>query len=104
MIKTSIGELKLSPIKDNGKFMFFNDFITINGKVSKGDRIHIYVDGYEMGSTRCVLKNQLPPNYSMVVRGESFEATVNEKFATMEELYQYVSEQYKSQFYFGKKS
>ena len=39
MIKTSVGELKLSPLKEEGKFVFYNDFITINGKVSKGDKI-----------------------------------------------------------------
>jgi len=104
MIKTSIGELKLSPIKDNGKFLFFNDFITINGKVSKGDRISIYVDGYDMAGGKCALKNQLPANYSMVVRGETFEAEVEKKYATMEELYDHVSEKYKTQFYFGKKA
>ena len=47
MLKNSVGELKLSPIKEEGKFVFYNDFITINGKVSKGDKIKILVESYQ---------------------------------------------------------
>ena len=104
MLKTSIGELKLSPIKDNGKFLFYNDFITINGKVSKGDRIHIYIDGYELNNGKYLIKSITPANFTLVVRGETYEHSDAEGHTTMDDLYNYVSEQYKSHFYFGKKT
>ena len=48
MSKTSLGDLKLSPLKENGKFVFINNEVRVNGKLNKGDYIKIFVDGYEM--------------------------------------------------------
>ncbi len=104
MIKTSIGELKLSPVKENGKFVFINDFITINGKVSKGDRIHIYVEAYELNNGKYLIKSGNPSSFMLIVRGEQLELTDKEGHSSIEDLYNHVSEQYKSHFYFGKKN
>jgi len=103
MIKTSIGELKLFPIKENGKFVFFNDFITINGKVSKGDSIHIYVDAYEVVNNDYIIKAGCP-SATFTVRGQQHALEATEDYATVRDFYDHVSEAYKSKFYFGVKS
>jgi hypothetical protein len=102
MIKTSIGELKLSPLKDNGKFLFFNDFVTINGKVSKGDRITIYVDSYDVSGDKHVIKGS-PATASLIVRGITHTHADINNCTTVEDYYKHISEQYKSHFYFGNK-
>jgi hypothetical protein len=102
MIKTSVGELKLSPIKEEGKFVFYNDFITINGKVSKGDRIKIFVDSYLPENGKYAIKSG-QPSAELIVRGEEFKHNSTEAPATVEDYYNQVSELYKQHFYFGKK-
>jgi hypothetical protein len=104
MLKTSIGELKLSPIKENGKFVFYNDFITINGKISKGDRITIEVEGYEQSNGKYIIKPGKPSTFTLIVRGTTHQYTDTTGHTSLDDLYTYVSEQYKSQFYFGKKN
>jgi len=102
MIKTSVGELKLSPIKEEGKFVFFNDFITINGKVSKGDKIKIFVDSYMPENGKHIIKAGAP-SAELIVRGEEVKHNSAGTPATVEEYYNEVSELYKQHFYFGKK-
>jgi len=102
MIKTSIGELKLSPLKENGKFLFFNDFITINAKVSKGDKISIFVDGYDAAGGKYLIKGN-PATATLVVRGVTHEHADTNSHATVEDYYKQVSELYKTHFYFGNK-
>ncbi len=48
MSKNLLGELKLSPLKENGKFVFMNNEIRENGKLCKGDYIKIFADEYVM--------------------------------------------------------
>jgi hypothetical protein len=103
MIKTSIGELKLSPIKENGKFVFFNDFISINSKISKGDRISIFVDGYEIVGGKHMIKAGTPATALLVVRGKEHAHTDTSGAAAIEDYYKLVSEEYKNLFYFGAK-
>lgn len=102
MIKTSIGELKLSPLKEDGKFVFYNDFITINGKVAKGDRITLMVDGYENTNLLHSIKGSTP-KMILVVRGEKHEVDDTQNCATVEDLYKHASEVYKNRFYFAGK-
>lgn len=102
MIKTSIGELKLSPLKEEGKFVFFNDSITINGKVARGDRITLMVDGYEnINSLHSIRGNA--PKMILVVRGEKYEVADTQNCITVEDLYKHASEVYKNRFYFAGK-
>jgi len=102
MAKTSIGELKLSPLKENGKFVFINDFITINGKVAKGDNVKIYVDGYtELGGTYHISVGQ--PSAQLLVKGVEYHHNDPEFNKTIEEYYAHITEVYKNHFYFGKK-
>lgn len=103
MIKTSIGELKLSPIKEEGKFLFFNDFVTINGKISKGDKISIYVAGYELVNDSYVIKPKGTATAVLIVRGKKVEHKDTDGYTNVEDYYKVVSELYKSQFYFGNK-
>lgn len=103
MIKNSIGELKLSPIKENGKFVFFNDFITINGKVSKGDRITLFVDSYEFKSNKYYLADSSPASAELVIRGIKNIVEPLAGFGTINDLYDKASELYKESFYFGNK-
>lgn len=103
MIKTTIGELKLFPIKEGGKFVFHNDFITINGKVSKGDSIRIFVDGYEPANNDYLIKGG-KPTAQLIVRGQQHTyAPDGEEYTTVGEFYQHISEVYKNKFYFGSK-
>ena len=104
MIKTSIGELKLAPIKEDGRFVFYNDFITINGKVSKGDRISLLVEGYEITGNLYHIKEGNAPKAVLIVRGEKHEYTDTDAHGTVEDLYQHISEMYKTKFYFSKKA
>ena len=103
MIKNSIGELKLSPIKENGKFVFFNDFITINGKVSKGDRITLFVDSYEFTAGKYNLVNNKSVSGELIVRGIKQNYIAPDNFNSVNEAYDKAAEQYKENFYFGNK-
>ena len=103
MVRTSIGELKLSPIKEDGKYVFYNDFITINGKVAKGDRINIFVMGYDEVNGKHIIKPGQPAEAKMTVRGEEHLHTDDKNHTTVEAFYEYVTELYKSRFYFGNK-
>lgn len=103
MIKNSIGELKLSPMKDEGMFVFYNDFITINGKVSKGDRISIFVPGYEVKEGKYHLDPDKMSKAELVVRGQKVTQEALKGHKTIDDLYQQVSNLYKDQFYFGAK-
>ena len=103
MIKASIGELKLSPIKDDGMFIFYNDFITINGKVAKGDKINIYVESYEQAGGKHIIKPGKAAKAEITVRGDVHQVTNEQGLLTVEDFYQSVSETYKNYFYFGKK-
>jgi len=104
MVKNKLGELKLSPIKEDGKFVFFNDFITINGKVAKGDRIKIFVDGYELANGKYFIKAGTTPQASVIVRGQEHNEAESKSFSTVEDYYEHVTELYRQQFYFGKKT
>jgi len=104
MIKTSIGELKLFPIKENGKFVFYNDFITINGKVSKGDQVKIFVEAYEIQDGKHLIKSKQAASALLVVRGKEHHHTDDKGHKTIEEYYDDVSEAYKNHFYFGAKA
>src|SRR6185312_3327406 len=102
MIKTSIGELRLSPLKEDGKVIYYNDFITINGKVAKGDKITLMVDGYENVNSLHSIKGGAS-KMVLVVRGEKHEVNDMQNCATVEDLYKHASEVYKNRFYFAGK-
>ncbi|MBS1773833.1 MAG: hypothetical protein JST82_13320 [Bacteroidetes bacterium] len=104
MLKTSIGELKLSPIKEEGKFVFFNDFITINGKVSKGDKIKIFVPSYQASQPKILIPEDASSSAILVVRGQQYRHDGLTGFDTMNKLYDHVSTLYKDRFYFGDKA
>lgn len=101
MIKSTIGELKISPIKEDGMFVFFNDFITINGKVSKGDSVKIFVKQYDSKTGTYVLDKTLPAKAVLIVRGKEKEYTEITGHETLNKLYEHVSALYKEHFYFG---
>jgi hypothetical protein len=104
MIKNSIGELKLSPIKENGKFVFFNDFITINGKVSKGDRITLFVDSYEFKTEKYHLTSNKSASAELIIRGVKHNYNPLDGYSTINEMYDKAAELYKENFYFGSKA
>jgi len=102
MTKNTLGEIKLSPIKENGKFVFINNEVRVNGKVNKGDYIKLFVDGYELQNGKYILKNTTAPASKIVVRGTPLNHQHGEEITTIEDLYLKVGEMYKNQFYFGK--
>jgi hypothetical protein len=104
MIKTSVGELKLSPLKEEGKFVFYNDFITINGKVSKGDKIKILVESYKPDFNKIFIPEQSLSSAILTVRGMPFRHYGLSGFETLQALYEEVSTLYKNRFYFGDKA
>lgn len=104
MLKTSVGELKLSPIKEESKFVFYNDFITINGKVSKGDKIKIFVESYQQLGTKVLIPEAGNASALLVVRGEQIRHDGLTGFETLNNLYEHVSTLYKNKFYFGDKA
>ncbi len=104
MLKTSVGELKLSPIKEEGKFVFYNDFITINGKVSKGDSIKIFVESYQQLGNKIIIPEQSNASALLVVRGEKHRHDGLTGHETLNTLYDHVSTLYKNRFYFGDKA
>lgn len=103
MVKTSIGELKLSPLKEDGKYLFYNDAVTINGKVARGDKVCIFVAGYEEVNGKHIIKPGQPAVAKIIVRGEEIMQTDDKDHTTVEDFYQHISELYKTRFYFGNK-
>ena len=104
MLKSSVGELKLSPIKEEGKFVFYNDFITINGKVSKGDKIKIFVESYQPQGAKILIPEASSSSALLVVRGEQHRHDDITGLETMDKLYEHVATLYKNRFYFGDKA
>ena len=102
MCKSSIGELKLSPIKDDGKFVFLNTEVRVNGKLNKGDAVKIYVSNYEFKNGQYHLSESSEPFSKIVVRGNAVAFSTDKQYTNVQELYTDVSEFYKNQFYFGK--
>ena len=102
MSKNTLGEIRLSPIKEDGKFVFINTEVRVNGKLNKGDYIKIFVDGYELQNGKYLIKSANPPSSKIVVRGTSFKHEYSELFTFIDDLYDKVGEMYKNQFYFGK--
>ena len=102
MSKNTLGELKLSPIKENGKFVFINNEVRVNGKLNKGDYIKIFVDSYEMKDGSYLIKNSSLPSSKIVVRGTPLTHEHSIEIITIDDLYNTVGEMYKNQFYFGK--
>lgn len=82
-------------------FVFFNDFITINGKVSKGDSVKIFVPKYEQQSDAFKLDGAMPAKAALVVRGKETLLDGLAGYTTLEKLYDHVSAQYRELFYFG---
>ncbi len=103
-MSSTVGNIKLMPIKEDGKFVFCNNTITINSKISKGDKISILADGYEMTNGKHFVKKGHPLIAKIVIRGEEHEQTYAEGNITIEDYYLKLCEYYKTQFYFGKKS
>lgn len=101
MIKSSIGELKISPIKEDSMFVFFNDFITINGKVSKGDSVKIFVNQYDNKTGSFALDKTAPAKAILIVRGKEKQYEDITGHDTLNKLYEHVSALYKEHFYFG---
>jgi hypothetical protein len=102
MSKNSLGEIKLSPMKENGRFVFINSEVRVNGKLNKGDYIKIYVEGYEEKEGQYVIKNLTHPTSKLVVRGNPMTLDLPADIEPLEDLYNKVGEMYKNQFYFGK--
>ena len=102
MSKNTLGEIKLSPIKENGKFVFINNEIRVNGKLNKGDYIKIFVYSYEVKDGRYLIKNTSSPASKIVVRGTPMQLEHGTEYETIDDLYLKVGEMYKNQFYFGK--
>ena len=102
MSKTTLGELKLSPLKEDGCFVFINNEIRMNGKLNKGDSVKIFVEGYELQNGKYLIKGSSTPKYKLVVRGIPILLSHQTPVTTIDELYQKVCELYKNQFYFGK--
>lgn len=82
-------------------FVFFNDFITINGKVSKGDSVKIFVPKYDNQSGDFKLDMQQAAKAKLVVRGKEKEHDNLVGYSTLDKLYEHVSGLYREQFYFG---
>lgn len=82
-------------------FVFFNDFITINGKVSKGDSIKIFVSRYDNTSGTYMLDKAMPAKALMTVRGKERQYSDILGHETLDKLYEHVTALYKEHFYFG---
>jgi hypothetical protein len=102
MCKNSLGELKLSPLKENGKFVFLNNEIKVNGKINKDDYIKIYVDAFEAMGNKYFMKNTTVPLVRFKVRGNIIEESLPAETTSISDLYDKASEMYKNVFYFGK--
>jgi hypothetical protein len=103
-MKPAIGTITLSPVKEDGKFLFCNNVIIINGKVSKGDRICILVDGYDMIDGKHFIKKGHLLLGKITVRGEEQLMPCPDGNITVEDYYQELCESYRTCYYFGKKT
>ncbi len=103
MVNSSIGELKLSPLKEEGMFVFYNDSIKINGKTSKGDTVKIYVRSYQQEANKCSLNISEVSKAVLTVRGIKHTHENIAGYGTLEMLYDHVTSLYKDHFYFGDK-
>lgn len=99
--KSSLGTLLLSPLKENGKFVFLNREIKVNGKVSKGDYIKIFVDSYEVAEGQYFLQGNNPPYAKLMVRGKPSDQEFSPEIKSVKALYDMASEHYKNLYYFG---
>lgn len=104
MLKSSIGELKLSPIKEDSMFVFFNDFIKINGKISKGDTVKVFVKQYQQNGDSFKIDETTPAKALLTVRGEEKAHDNITGFNNLEALYNHVTALYKEHYYFGEKN
>ncbi|MBS1589112.1 MAG: hypothetical protein JST52_05815 [Bacteroidetes bacterium] len=103
MSKNTLGDIKLSPLKENGKFVFINMEVRVNNKLNKGDYIKIFVDSYEQKGDKFYIKHVTPPTSKMVVRGSTPIISEHSiEFSNLDDLYAKVGDMYKNQFYFGK--
>jgi hypothetical protein len=102
MSKNSLGELKLSPLKENGKFVFINNEIRVNGKLIKGDSIKIYVDAFEQQQGKYFMKGDTLAVFKITVRGTPLTHEHSGTSTSLDDVYNKACELYKSQFYFGK--
>lgn len=84
-------------------FVFFNDFITINGKVSKGDSVKVFVQQYDNKTGTFVLDKQDAAKASIIVRGKEKLHENITGYDTLDKLYEHVSALYREHFYFGDK-
>lgn len=103
MVNSSIGELKLSPLKEEGMFVFYNDSIKINGKTSKGDTVKIFVRSYQQEANKCSLNISELSKAVLTVRGIKHTHENIAGYGTLEMLYDHVTSLYKDHFYFGDK-
>lgn len=101
MVKSSIGELKLSPLKEEGMFVFYNDSVKINGKTSKGDSVKIFVRSYQQEASKCSLNISEVSKAVLTVRGIRHTHENIAGYGTLEMLYEHISGLYKDHFYFG---
>ena len=104
MIKSTLGELKLSPLKEDSRFVFINNEVRVNGKLNKGDYLKIFVEAYEQRGATFVLKGEKMPYVKMVVRAQApiVQDLACAPEATLDEMYEKAGTLYKNQFYFGK--
>lgn len=102
-MKTTLGALKLSPIKEESRFVFLCSEIRMNNKLNKGDYIKIFVLSFQTNGGKNFIDAQESPLSKMVIRGMPFEQKHEPgSFLTIEDLYLFLCDQYRSQFYFGK--
>lgn len=102
MSKNTLGKLILSPVKENGRFVFMNTEIRMNNKLNKGDSIKIYISSYTVEGDRHILKGDDAPTSQIVVRGNTLKQEHPTTFTTVEQLYEEVCALYRNEFYFGK--
>lgn len=103
MVKSSIGELKLSPLKEEGKFVFFNDAIKINGKTAKEDKLKIFVTSYNQEGDKFSLNIAEVSKAIITVRSEQHVHDNLIGYSSLDALYDHVTGLYKEHFYFGDK-
>lgn len=82
-------------------FVFFNDFITINGKVSRGDSVKIFVPQYDNKTGKYLLNKGDTSKANLVVRGKEKMHENLSGYETLDKLYEHVSALYREHFYFG---
>lgn len=102
MSKNTLGKLTLSPVKEDGRFVFINPEIRMNNKLNKGDSIKIYVSSYQQTGDRHVINGDANPVSKIVVRGNTIKQEHTSTFGSVEDLYEEVCTIYRNQFYFGK--